>query len=67
MKERNVKLRNGDDVQEKGTGHDLVPIGRLSVDGQIWFETVSVWKVEFSFIEIGFLEIVLCRNRLGLC
>jgi len=67
MKERNVKLGNGDDMQGKGIGRDLVPIGRLSVDGQIGFETVSVWKVVFLFMKIGFLEIVLCRNRLGLC
>ena len=42
MKGRNVKLGNGDDMQGKGIGCDLVPIGRLNVDGQIGFETVSV-------------------------
>ena len=67
MKERSVSLRNDDGVREKGIGHDLVPIGCLGIDRQIWFETASVWKAVSLFIKIVFLEIVICRNRLGLC
>ena len=67
MKERGVSLRNGDGVREKGIGHDLVPIGYLDIDRQIWFETALVFKVVFLFIKISFLDIVFCRNRLGLC
>ena len=67
MRGRNISLENGDGVQEKRTGHDLVTIGCLGIDRQIWFETASVWKVVFLSIKIGLLEVVLCRNRLGFC
>ena len=52
MKERSVSLRNGDGVWEKGNSHDLVPIGCLGIDRQIWFETALVWKVVLLFIKI---------------
>jgi len=67
MRGRNISLENGDGLQEKRIGHDLVPIGCLGIDRQIWFETASVWKVVFLSIKIGLLEVVLCRNRLGFC
>jgi len=44
---KECQVENGDGVQRKGIGHDLIPIRRLSVYGQIWFETVWVWKVVF--------------------
>ena len=67
MRGRNISLENGDGVQEKRIGHDLVTIGCLGIDRQIWFETASVWKVVFLSIKIGLLEVVLCRNRLEFC
>ena len=59
MKERSVSLRNGDDVQEKGISHDLVPIGCLGIDRQVWFETALVWKMVLLFIKLVFRDCTL--------